>query len=68
MAHGDVELIAGIKDDGAFGSIVVVGFGGVFVDVLDDTQVAAAPVPHVVNTRCPTCSRRRNSGWRARCR
>jgi acyl-CoA synthetase (NDP forming) len=57
MAHGDVELIAGIKDDGAFGSIVVVGFGGVFVDVLDDTQVAAAPVDHATARRMLTSLR-----------
>ncbi len=46
MARGDVELIVGIKQDPAFGPVVVVGLGGVFVDVLADSQAAAAPVDH----------------------
>jgi len=44
MARGDVELIVGIKNDPAFGPVVVVGLGGVLVEVLADTQVGVAPV------------------------
>ncbi len=38
------ELIVGIKRDPAFGPVVVVGFGGVLVDVLADSQVGVAPL------------------------
>lgn len=44
MASGDTELIAGIKQDAVFGPVVVVGIGGVFVEVLADSQVAVAPL------------------------
>jgi acyl-CoA synthetase (NDP forming) len=44
MASGDTELIVGIKQDPAFGPVVVVGFGGVLVDVLADSQVGIAPL------------------------
>jgi acyl-CoA synthetase (NDP forming) len=44
MATGEVELIVGIKHDAAFGPVVVVGFGGVLVETLADTQAAIAPV------------------------
>lgn len=44
MANAETELIAGIKHDPAFGPVVVVGFGGVLVDVLADSQVAVAPI------------------------
>ncbi|MCI2418808.1 acetate--CoA ligase family protein [Saccharopolyspora sp. K220] len=44
MAGGDTELIVGIKRDPAFGPVVVVGFGGVLVEVLADSQVGVAPL------------------------
>jgi acyl-CoA synthetase (NDP forming) len=44
MASGDTELIVGIKQDAVFGPVVVVGIGGVLVEVLADSQVAVAPV------------------------
>lgn len=43
MAQGETELILGIKHDPSFGPVVVVGLGGVLVDVLADSQVAVAP-------------------------
>ncbi|RKT90058.1 Acyl-CoA synthetase (NDP forming) [Saccharopolyspora antimicrobica] len=43
MAAG-TELIVGIKRDPAFGPVVVVGFGGVLVDVLADSRVGVAPL------------------------
>ncbi|MGI5471923.1 acetate--CoA ligase family protein [Streptomyces sp. CA-132043] len=43
-ADGAAELLLGIKHDPAFGPVVVAGFGGVLVDVLDDSRVAVAPV------------------------
>ncbi|MDA3624164.1 acetate--CoA ligase family protein [Saccharopolyspora sp. WRP15-2] len=44
MAGGGTELIVGLKHDPAFGPVVVVGFGGVLVDVLADSQVGVAPL------------------------
>lgn len=46
MADPGTELIIGIKSDPAFGPVVVAGFGGVLVEVLGDSQVAAAPADH----------------------
>ncbi|GAA4864949.1 acetate--CoA ligase family protein [Saccharopolyspora rosea] len=44
MADGGTELLVGIKHDPAFGPVVVVGVGGVLVDVLADSRVAVAPL------------------------
>jgi acetate---CoA ligase (ADP-forming) len=46
MAPGDdgVELIAGCLRDPRFGPIVLVGLGGIYAELLDDTAVALAPV------------------------
>ena len=39
-----MELIAGAKRDPRFGAVVLVGFGGVYAEILDDIAVALAPV------------------------
>jgi acetate---CoA ligase (ADP-forming) len=39
-----VELIAGCLQDARFGSVVLVGLGGVYAELLADTAVALAPV------------------------
>jgi acyl-CoA synthetase (NDP forming) len=39
-----VELIAGSIQDARFGPVVLVGLGGVYTELLDDTAVALAPV------------------------
>jgi acyl-CoA synthetase (NDP forming) len=39
-----VELIAGSIQDARFGPVVLVGLGGVYAELLDDTAVALAPV------------------------
>ncbi|MCL2583231.1 MAG: acetate--CoA ligase family protein [Streptosporangiales bacterium] len=57
MARGDVELIAGIKRDDSFGPVVVAGLGGVFAEVLGDSQAAAAPVDHGTARRMLTSLR-----------
>ncbi|MHA6800209.1 acetate--CoA ligase family protein [Bounagaea algeriensis] len=44
MERAETELIVGIKHDPSFGPVVVVGFGGVLVDVLADSQVGVAPL------------------------
>lgn len=44
MAPAGVELIAGIVRDDRFGPQVIMGLGGVFVEVLKDTALRLAPV------------------------
>ena len=43
MVHGDVELIAGGRRDALFGPVVMLGIGGVYVEVLDDVAFARVP-------------------------
>jgi succinyl-CoA synthetase beta subunit len=43
LAEG-AELIAGCIRDPRFGPIVLVGLGGIYAEILDDTAVALAPV------------------------
>ncbi len=42
-ASASVELIVGCKRDPRFGPVLLVGFGGIFAELLDDTAVAFAP-------------------------
>jgi acetyl coenzyme A synthetase (ADP forming)-like protein len=45
MAGGDgVELLLGMVRDPQFGPLAVIGFGGIFVEVLGDTATRLAPV------------------------
>lgn len=44
MAKGDVELVIGLKRDPAFGPVVMVGLGGVLIEVFKDVVFRAAPV------------------------
>lgn len=46
MAPEGTELIAGIQVDPAFGPVVMVGFGGVWAEVLADTALRIPPVDH----------------------
>lgn len=44
MVRRDLELIVGGRRDPQFGPTVVVGLGGIFVELLKDSAVALAPV------------------------
>ena len=44
MATGDVELVIGLKRDPTFGPVVMIGLGGVLIEVFKDVVFRAAPV------------------------
>jgi len=44
MASGSVEVAMGVLSDPQFGSMVMVAGGGIFIEVLKDSQVALAPI------------------------
>jgi acyl-CoA synthetase (NDP forming) len=44
MVQGGVELVVGIKRDPQVGPVLLVGLGGVLVEILHDTALALAPV------------------------
>jgi acyl-CoA synthetase (NDP forming) len=44
QAQPGVELIAGVSRDDRFGPLMIVGLGGIFVEVLHDTAMRLAPI------------------------
>jgi len=44
QVRGEAEIIVGIRRDEQFGPIVIVGLGGIAVEILHDVAVATAPV------------------------
>jgi acyl-CoA synthetase (NDP forming) len=43
MVRGGVEMILGVHDDAVFGPVVLLGLGGIFVEVLRDVTFRIAP-------------------------
>jgi acyl-CoA synthetase (NDP forming) len=43
--RGEAEVIVGARRDPQFGPVVIVGLGGIAVEILNDIAVAGAPVP-----------------------
>lgn len=44
MATAGVEVVVGLQNDPVLGAVVMVGLGGIFVEVLKDVEFAKAPV------------------------
>lgn len=44
MASGDAEMALGLVQDAQFGSFVMIAFGGLWIEILKDSQLAMAPV------------------------
>jgi acetate---CoA ligase (ADP-forming) len=44
MVQADVELIAGLKRDPQFGSTIIFGLGGVFVEAIRQVSIRLAPI------------------------
>ena len=44
MVRSEAEVIVGIRRDDQYGPIVIVGLGGIAVEILNDVAVATAPV------------------------
>lgn len=46
MVEPGIEMMLGGKNDPTFGPVVIVGIGGIFVEVLKDISLAIAPISH----------------------
>jgi acyl-CoA synthetase (NDP forming) len=44
MPSGGAEVIAGARRDEQFGPVIVVGWGGLLVELMRDVQMAPAPI------------------------
>ncbi|MFW3895141.1 acetate--CoA ligase family protein [Pseudomonas bharatica] len=55
MREGGIELLVGVARDPVWGPVLAVGLGGVWVELLDDTQLRLLPVT-VAEARQMLCS------------
>jgi acetyltransferase len=46
MAAPGIEMLLGVKRDPHFGPVVACGFGGIFVELLDDVAIGLPPLTH----------------------
>jgi acyl-CoA synthetase (NDP forming) len=46
MVTGGQELILGGRQDPNFGPVVLIGLGGIFVEVLEEVSLRVAPITH----------------------
>ena len=51
MADPGVEMIVGISTDPDFGPMLLVGGGGLMVEIFNDTQLAPCPINPAAATR-----------------
>ena len=51
LAHADYELLMGLKQDNAFGPIIVFGIGGIFTEVLRDRALGLPPLNRLLIRR-----------------
>jgi hypothetical protein len=54
MIRGGTEMILGLKTDPQFGPVLLVGLGGVFVEIYRDIQMALPPLSRAEAERLPT--------------
>jgi len=59
MAETGVEMFLGIKRDPQFGPVVLIGFGGVLAETINDVQFALPPFDARHARRCVDCMRLR---------
>lgn len=52
MASGGVEMFLGVKRDAQFGPVVLLGFGGVLAETINDVQFALPPFGPAHARRC----------------
>jgi len=52
MAPGGVEMFLGVKRDAQFGPVVIIGFGGVLAETINDVQFALPPFDAIQARRC----------------
>ena len=45
MVEGVADIIVGARRDPTFGPVILVGLGGVFAEIFNDTALRLAPVP-----------------------
>ncbi len=57
VEHITSELIVGIKQDPAFGPVILFGMGGVLAELLEDRAIALPPLNRLLASRLMQCTR-----------